>query len=272
MSKNVRRMLLIVLAIVFAGSVGKMLQQANEYHQAEKLYRQAAELSVQGNTISDADLAPDASLLEPDSAETDQDPLEENAQFLMQINLENLRKTNQDVLGWIYVPDSAISYPLMKVKNNQEYLRRSWDGTPNQAGCIFLESKNYRDFRDFNSIIFGHYMNNGTMFGSLHRYKEQEYWDSHPFIYIVTDSGVRRYQVFATYEAGVQSDTYRLYFEDDARKQSVLDYYMESSVIKSDLTPTVEDRILTLSTCTEIANDYSRWVVQAVLTGEFLCQ
>ena len=185
------------------------------------------------------------------------------------MDLDALRQTNERVLGWIHIPDSAIDYPLLQVQNNNEYLRRAWDGTPNQAGCIFLECKNSRDFSDFNTLIYGHYMRNGKMFGSLHYYQEQEYRDAHPYIYIVTDESVRRYEVFAAYEADVVSNTYRLYFEDDGRKQSVLDYYLDSSVVESDIVPTVEDHILTLSTCTGTGTYDTRWVVQAVLTGEF---
>lgn len=263
MKKKIRIVLLVLVAVVCVGSAVRALMQLYDYEAAKKLYDQAIDMVMQNVNTS---LMPD---FPPLPSGLLQEPLEEKAHFLMQMDLEELRKTNQDVLGWIHIPDSPVSYPLMRVKDNQEYLRRAWDGSPNQAGCIFLECKNKQDFSHFNSIIFGHYMNNGTMFGSLHNYKQQEYWDSHPYIYIVTDDMVRRYEVFASYEAGVESDTYWLYFENEAHTQSALEYYMDSSVIKSDVVPTVEDLILTLSTCVGNGTYHSRWVVQAVLTGEF---
>lgn len=275
MSKK-RKVLLVALALIFVAGVGRVLWQLHEYRVAAQAYERAQELAMQNvespppSPEAGKDL--DAGLPDPGEEAPDEEvwePLEENALFLTQLDLDALRETNEDVLGWVYIPDSAISYPLIRAADNQEYLRRAWDGTPSQVGCIFLECQNRSDFSDFNTIIYGHYMNDGTMFGSLHDYKEQDYWDSHPYIYIVTDEAVRRYQVFSAYEAGVTEDTYRLYFENDARRQSVLDFYVESSIREGELVPETDDRILTLSTCTEIAVYQTRWVVQAVLTGEF---
>lgn len=269
MSKK-RKILLIVLALIFVVGAGRVLWQLHEYRVAKRVYDRAQEIVMEEieptpEPTPEASQTPD---IPPPETEV-WEPLEEDALFLTQLNLDALRETNEDVLGWICIPDSAISYPLIRAVDNQEYLRRAWDGTPSQVGCIFLECQNRSDFSDFNTIIYGHYMNDGTMFGSLHNYKEQEYWDTHPYIYIVTNDGVRRYQVFSAYEAGVTEDTYRLYFENDERKQSSLDFYVEKSIREGKLLPETDDRILTLSTCTKLSAVQTRWVVQAVLTGEF---
>ena len=134
---------------------------------------------------------------------------------------------------------------------------------------IFLECRNRRDFSDFNTLIYGHNIRGGLMFGPLKRYAEQAYLDAHRLVYIVTEDAVRRYEVFAAYEAGVTSDTYRLYFKDDERKQAALDDYVAAAAVGTGVTPSPDDRILTLSTCTGTGTYDTRWVVQAVLTGEF---
>ena len=205
----------------------------------------------------------------PTEAPREWEPLSEDSLFLMDLDLDALRQTSGNVLGWIYIPDSVIDYPLMAFADNETGLHQAWDGTKSSAGSIFIECKNRRDFSDFNTLIYGHHMRKGTMFGSLKQYAEQEYLDAHRLIYIVTDDYVRRYEVFSAYEAGVTSDTYRLYFADKEMKQSVLDYYVASAGHESELVPTVEDRILTLSTCMGTGTYDTRWVVQAVLTGEF---
>lgn len=283
MKRKLRNGISVLLAAVFVISGALVLQQLHDERAADKAYETAQELAVPSAPEPTPEIIPDPTPVvepelpeepvpmvpEPVPEEPEQAPLEENAQFLLELDLDALRQTNDRVLGWIHIPDSPIDYPLMQVQDNNEYLRRAWDGTPNQAGCIFLECRNSTDFSDFNTLIYGHYMRNGKMFGSLHNYQEQEYRDTHPYIYIVTDEEVRRYEVFASYEAEVVSNTYRLYFEDDARKQSVLDYYLDSSVVEGSVVPTVEDRILTLSTCTGTGTYDTRWVVQAVLTGEF---
>jgi len=275
MKRKLRNGISVVLAAAFVISGALAVGQLYDYRAADKAYETAQELALPS--------APEpAPVIEPELPETPvpmapepvleepvQAPLEENAQFLLELDLDALRQTNERVLGWICIPNSPIDYPLVEVQDNNEYLRRAWDGTPNQAGCIFLECRNSRDFSDFNTMIYGHYMQNGKMFGSLHDYQEQEYRDTHPYIYIVTDQGVRRYEVFASYKAYVNSDTYRLSFENDVRKQSVLDYCLGRSVLNTGLVPTAADHILTLSTCTGTGNYNTRWVVQAVLTGEF---
>ena len=103
------------------------------------------------------------------------------------------------------------------------------------------------------------------MFAALMGYKEQAFYQTHPSVYILLDDGVRRYDVFSCYDADVVSNTYRLVFEDDARKQESLDLYTSRSLLETDLTPTVTDRILTLSTCTGRGTEDLRFVVQAIL-------
>lgn len=190
------------------------------------------------------------------------------AEALLAPDLEALRQTNSDVLGWITIPDTVISYPLMKAKDNQEYLYQTWDGKYSKFGSIFLECRNSHDLSDFNTLIYGHNMLTDDMFGTLLEYADQSHYESHPSVYVVTDSGVRRYDIFSAYEANVVSDTYRLVFEDDARRQSALELYTSSSVLDTGLTPGVTDPILTLSTCTGRGTANLRFVVQAVLAEE----
>lgn len=158
-----------------------------------------------------------------------------------------LRQTNPDVLGWITIPDTVISYPLMKAADNQEYLYQTWDGKYSKYGSIFLECRNSHDLSDFNTLIYGHNMLTDDMFGTLPDYGQQSHFESHPSIYVVTDAGVRRYDVFSAYEAQVISDTYRLIFEDDVRKEAALELYTGASVLDTGIVPEADDAILTLS-------------------------
>ena len=182
--------------------------------------------------------------------------------------LEELMEKNPDVLGWICIPDSDISYPLMKAKDNQEYLYQTWDGKYSKYGSIFLECRNSHDFSDFNTLVYGHNMLTRDMFGTLSDYKDQAFSDSHPSVYIRLDEVVRRYDVFSCYDADIVSDTYRLIFEDDAQKQAALDLYVGKSLLESDLEPQITDHILTLSTCTGRGTANLRFVVQAILAKE----
>lgn len=288
MKSKLRSLIMILLAACMVFSGVQVARQVTAYHQA-KASREAALAAAQLVTPPVEEI-PEVEIPMGPAPETNADngqrprmediivkqPLEDDfastedaqAEALLALNLEALRQTNSDVLGWITIPDTVISYPLMKAKDNQEYLYQTWDGKYSKFGSIFLECRNSHDLSDFNTLIYGHNMLTDDMFGTLLEYADQSHYESHPSVYVVTDSGVRRYDIFSAYEANVVSDTYRLVFEDDARRQSALELYTSSSVLDTGLTPGVTDSILTLSTCTGRGTANLRFVVQAVLAEE----
>lgn len=101
------------------------------------------------------------------------------------------------------------------------------------------------------------------MFSPIRNYRKQDFWEAHPYVYIVSDAGVYRYEIYSSYEAGVTSDTYRLGFKEQG-KQVFIDMGLEQSVIDTGVVPETTDRILTLSTCTGSGHE-TRWVVHARL-------
>ncbi|MBR4869588.1 MAG: class B sortase, partial [Oscillospiraceae bacterium] len=189
------------------------------------------------------------------------------ADALSAMDFAALREVNDDVLGWILIPDSAISYPMVQGSNNSYYLKRTWRLTSSVVGAIFLDAQCDDDFSDFNTIIYGHRMNNGSMFAGLAKYKNYSYYKSHPAVYISDDNGSRAYQIFAAYEVSVTGDTYRLGITSEKDKQAYIDYCLSQSLYDTGVVPTVYDSIVTLSTCTGRGHA-TRWVVQAVIRGE----
>lgn len=272
MSKKIRTVLTVLLALVFVGGLILSARQMQQYGKAEEAYDHAQQMAFgtepSRQEQTEQTQAPTQAQTEP--SELPQLPLDAQAQSLTEIDLQSLRYVNQDVLGWIYIPDTAVSYPLMYSEEQEEYLYKSWDGQPNNAGSIFLERLNKTDISDFHTIIYGHNMKNGSMFGDLVGYWKQDFYDSHPYVYLVTDRGIFRYEIFAAYEAGVESNTYRLYFADDAQKQACVQEYLSQSVVQPRITPDSTAPILTLSTCTGTGIYTTRWVVQAVLSAQWL--
>lgn len=90
---------------------------------------------------------------------------------LMDIDLEALRSVNEDVVGWIEIPGTELSSPLMQGTDNQYYLSHNWKGEKSGGGSVFLESVNSQDLTDFHTIAYAHRMRNDTMFGTLKYYK-----------------------------------------------------------------------------------------------------
>ena len=272
MNPTVRKILLVLLAVICLGCAVKVGYQIFQYDQGDKTYAEAEALVDLPDLSSlPAPTLPQVDSSSSSSSDTSSTPepvyVDPYADALRNMDFTALREVNDDILGWILIPDTKISYPLVQGDDNEYYLNRTWRKTRNSVGAIFMECQNSSDLSDFNTIIYGHRMNNSSMFGILKSFKNQSFWASHPYVYITDDNGSHRYEIFAAYEVSVEGDTYRLGFSSDASKQSFIDYCLSQSVIDTGITPTVYDRILTLSTCT--GNGHAtRWVVQAVLKGE----
>lgn len=263
MNKKLYRVLTVLLVLVLAVGVVMMGRDWLDGRAGEEASRQAMETAGltparQRPAREDPEEPPLGA-----SEEEPPDPLEE----LAAVDLEALRAVNPDVVGWLAIPDTGISYPMVQGEDNQYYLRRTWQGESNTAGSIFLESANDPALTDFNTIVYGHRMRSGTMFAPLQYYSDPDYLRAHPSVYITDGGGLHRYDVFAAHSVGVEEIVYRLDLETEERQEEFLSYCMEHSEIGTDVEPKVGDRILTLSTCT--GNGYAkRWVVQAVLAED----
>lgn len=253
-TKNkVYRLAVLLLVLILIGSSGYLLWKHLDYQKGAADYAEAAE------TAAVPQLKP-VPLPEQDKP-AQKDP---NLDLLAEVDLDSLREINEDVLGWIVIPDTVLSYPLVQCGDNQYYLNRTWQDKRSAVGAIFMECECASDFSDFNTIIYGHRMNNESMFGVLHGYKDLSFWREHPTVYVVTDGIVRVYDVYAALEPGVQEIVYRLKITDREEKQKLIDFGLEHSVIDTGIVPDPEGQILTLSTCTGRGHA-TRWVVQAVL-------
>ena len=269
-----------VLLFVFLASAGMMVRQALQYREGQKIYDEAAELAevpdlpdVEVSQPPAGSSSAAASSAASGGASSSAKPavkpvyVDPYADLLKKMDFTSLRKVNGDILGWILIPHTAISYPLLQGEDNSYYLTHTYKKTTSVVGAIFMEYRCSPDLSDFNTIIYGHRMNNGSMFATLKNYRKQSYWKAHPSVYVTDDSGSHRYDIFAAYEVSTEGDTFRIAFASDEEKQAFLDACTGLSVIDTGIIPTVGDQILTLSTCT--GNGHAtRWIVQAVLHTE----
>ena len=270
MKKRVRKILIVMLALVFLGSLAMFLHQQQTYRAGEDIYTQAEQLALRPSAPLETlppSVPPEQSPLPPAaSAPTEEQGADTSAvsgSSLESLSIAALQQVNPHVAGWIRIPDTALSYPLVQGTDNDFYLNHAWDGTPTAVGSIFMDHRCAADLTDFHTVIYGHRMRDGSMFNCLRHYRSLSYRQEHPMLYIKTGDQVRQYTVFAAYEAPVRSPVYALTAQDDAAKQALIDFALEHSVIDTGVRPTVNDRIVTLSTCTGNGYD-TRWVVQAV--------
>ncbi len=269
--KKLRLLLIAALVLVLAVSVGMLIRQNIQYREGEEAYAEAEALVELPDLsqLPQPEPVPEETVPSEEEMAPEEQPVyvDPYADALRNMDFSALREVNSDVLGWILIPNTAVSYPVVQGTDNDYYLNHTWKKWTSVVGSIFLECQNSRDLSDFNTIIYGHRMNNGSMFASLKNYKKQSWWSDHPCVYITDDSGSHKYEIFAAYEVSTEGETYRLGFGSDREKQAFIDYCLAQSVIDTGVVPRTYDRILTLSTCTGQGHA-TRWVVQAVLRGE----
>lgn len=189
---------------------------------------------------------------------------EEEAEVREQrIAFEELKALNEDVIGWIEIPDTEISYPLMHGEDDQYYLKHTFSGNKNSAGSIFIETLNKPDFSERHTIIYGHNMKNGSMFGGLKEYRNASYLVDHPMVYIDLEDGTHAYEIFSCYETPANSNTYTIGFasKPDARYEQFVQTLKNSSAYDTGIDVSKNDRVITLSTCTKRSEN--RFVVHA---------
>ncbi|MBR0163524.1 MAG: class B sortase [Lachnospiraceae bacterium] len=185
------------------------------------------------------------------------------------VDFDRLLAENDDTIGWLHVPAVDVSYPLLYYpENNDYYLNRSFDRTYSGAGVIYLECTNDPELMDPNSLIYGHNMADGTMFGDLHHLMSDETLaEEEPYFYIYKKDGtVNRYRIFSYYQTNAGSTTYSL-IESDRGYEIYTSMARELSVI--DVETSFEDspEIVTLSTCHGGAGTTRRFVVHGVHMG-----
>lgn len=119
--------------------------------------------------------------------------------------LQDLRKINDDVRGWLTIDNTHIDYPVVQGSDDMEYVNKDVYGTFVLSGSIFLSSDNSSDFTDRYNMVFGHHMDNGAMFGDIDHFLTQSFLDSHTSgtLYL-TDNTVYKIRLFAC----VKTDAY----------------------------------------------------------------
>lgn len=204
---------------------------------------------------------------------TEEEPLDLDDAMNRMIDFENLQQnTNADIYAWISIPDTNIDYPILQHPTNDlYYLEHNLDGTKDYPGCIYSEKKNSQEFSDFNTVLYGHNMKNGSMFHDLHNYDDSTYMEEHQYMYIYLPDQTLKYEIFAAY----QYDDRHLLYSFDYKSENVRNGYLEdiinmksmSAVINKDITVDADSKIITMSTCVS-RQSAKRFLVQAVLMDD----
>lgn len=229
----------IVSIVIFCVSAFMLIKYAKGYMEGRGEYKDLRELAIEGD--------------EPEGG--------------FRVDFEELMAVNPDTIGWIrFWPEpSTINYPLVQGRDNSEYLHKTFSENENTMGAIFLGVEHDAGFMDRNSIIYGHRMNDHSMFYQLESYKDKAFWEKNPYFYIYTPDGWElTYHIYSSGIVDEASDTYLFDFATDKEYQKFLDMTKETADYDTGIEVTTGDVIVTLSTCTS-ADDTTRYVVRGVL-------
>jgi sortase B len=167
------------------------------------------------------------------------------------VDFAGLQSINADNEAWLLCVGTNINYPVVHSHDNTEYLNTLFDGRTSRAGALFIDMNNSRGFKDRNTIIYGHNMRNHSMLWTVTQYKSQSFYNEHPTMRLITESGNYEIQLFAGFVADASdASVWRIHFSSAEDYTGWISSLFERSTFKSNVELTPSDRVVTLSTCT----------------------
>ncbi len=170
-------------------------------------------------------------------------------------NQDNLKKINEDYVGWIEVANTNIDYPVVQGKDNDFYLNHDFNKNKSSSGSIFIDYRNNID-KDKNIVIYGHNMKNKSMFQNLMKFKEEEFWEENNKIILTIDGKKYEYEIFSYYVINAKDIDLKANFKNDGEYLKYIEGIKKKSIFHRDIDITSNDKIITLSTCSYEKNDF----------------
>ncbi|WP_353892730.1 class B sortase [Proteinivorax hydrogeniformans] len=238
-----KRIITIVLAVILAFSLFKIGQSFYGYYANRRVYSELESMYQESHRLNE----------EKQDTNNDDDEVDK---------FEKLKEINEDIVGWIKIPETKINYPVVQAEDNDYYLERNFNREWNPGGAIFMDFRNTVEDLGKNTVIYGHRMRDGSMFENLKRYKSQEFANEHRYIKLDTLYDETKWKVFSVYITDTDFNYIETDFDNDEEYQDLLDEIRRRSIIEMDIDVGVENKILTLSTC-DYTFDDARLVVHA---------
>lgn len=189
------------------------------------------------------------------------------------IDFKKLQKTNKEIFAWIKVPDTNINYPILQSEKADDfYLHRDIYGNNKYAGSLYIEYCNSTELTDRVTVVYGHNMMNGSMFANLHKFEDTSFFNKHRYFYVYTPERKLTYEVVSGHNYSTKHIMNSYNFAEDKVFKDYLEYIQNPRTTvrnvrtKLDHKLTVDDRILTLSTCLNVGD--GRYLLQGVLVKD----
>lgn len=191
-----------------------------------------------------------------------------NDRYTFTPSIKNLKRINKEVKGYLIVKNTKISYPVLQHSDNNYYLKHDIYKRKTSIGAIFFDYRNNVKKLDDNIIIYGHSMLNGTMFGTLRKVTNTSWRkeEDNLIVSLTTEKGTYNFKIFSVYKVDYTTDYLKVKFNSTSEKEKFIKLITKRSLFKNNTKVGVNDKILTMSTCT--GGNNRRLVVHAVLLKE----
>lgn len=235
------------------------LKHQSQQRELQELAEEAARKATEGENLTGEEKQPaeKEKLTEEDPAEEEKPP-----EPVMLKKYQDLYEKNQDMVGWLSIEGMQIDYPVMRCEDGEYYLHHDFYGEEDKYGCLFVKEEADVDTPGTNFIIYGHNMKDGSMFGDLDLYREEEFFKEHREISFDTLYEERTYEIMAVFLSQVyenDQDVFKYYQFYEAKTPEEFDTFYENvkklSFYDTEVEAEYGDTFLTLSTCTYHVED-----------------
>ena len=262
-NKQIYRIISVVSLLVMALAILSIVYMLFLYQKSNREYQALAEEARAAAERMAEQMAEEAQ--QSGQAEPEQDD-----RVPIPVDFEYLLSQNQDIIGWIVVDGTAIDYPVLYDDTQfRVYLNHNYLHAYSPYGSVFMLGENDPDFTDFNTVIYGHNLIDGSMFATLHNFEDQAFFDEHRTIMVYTPDRVLTYEIFAAYRTDNLNVVLKYPSTTREERQAYIDHIYShevKAIFDRSIEVTPDDRIITLSTC--IANPAYRYLVQGVLVSD----
>ena len=263
--------IIIICLGVMAFAAYKLITLQLEYKEGRDEYSELQQYTVRRNpepvptATPEPEVTPETKEDEKEEAKEQKkfDPIIPHMKCPIDVDFAPLKEINEDIIGWLYVGAVDISYPIVQGPDNDYYLHKTFMGTDNFAGSIFMESSNKKDFSDPHTILYGHNMLDQSMFGKLKLLTDSEMYKKDPYIWVLTPEHTYRYSMFSLHRVSYDGSVYTLFSGPSELVTKYIEECAADSLVPFELTEFDEkSKVLTLSTCT--SSDTERYAAQAI--------
>ena len=177
--------------------------------------------------------------------------------------VKELKKENSDIVGWLEIENTNINYPVLQGTDNEYYMTHNYKKEKSKNGSIFLNNEYDWSIPSSNLLIYGHNLNNGTMFQELLKYADESFYIEHPIIHFTTTKEDAKYEIISVFKSRVyyksEENVFRYYYFINANSEAEYNQFVsdakKASLYNIDATAKYGDQLITLSTCSYHVKD-----------------